>query len=231
MFLHIRKTAGTSIVRMAMDHYGHENICSHGDYMGKPPSELEKFSFISGHFGFDYAQELMAERFSFTFLRNPVDRILSLYCFCRTRDPEEFPIYRAAAENDLDGFLVAASDDDLIRSYISNSQVWCLATGPGLTEIADDGLSPKDRFDCALENAGAFSYIGFLETFDEDAKAIMAALNIPTDASVRHENITPHKISDADLPDSTRQLLKELTQWDQKLYEILFKKYKGNARS
>ena len=228
LFLHIRKTAGTSIVQMAMDHYGYENVCSHGAYMGKSPSGLKKFPFISGHFGYDFAQALMPDRFSFTFLRDPIERIISLYCFCRTRDPEEFPIYRAASDHDLNGFLQAASDDDLVRSYISNSQVWCLASGPGYYETVMDKMTADERFHRALTNAGRLSFIGFTETFEDDARLILHALKMKTVQTVRHDNVTQNKIAVSRLPARTRQLLEELTQWDRKLYDTLFKKFKGN---
>lgn len=229
LFLHIRKTAGTSIVQMAMDHYGYENVCNHGSYMGKSPDRLKKFPFISGHFGYDFAQELMPDRFSFTFLRDPIERIISLYCFCRTRDPEEFPIYRAASEHDLYGFLQAAGDNDLVRSYISDSQVWCLASGPGFYETVTDEMSAEERFHRALANAGRLSFIGFTETFDDDARLILRALKMKTVQTVRHDNATQDKIAISMLPARTVHLLEELTRWDRKLYDTLFKKCKGNS--
>ena len=197
--------------------------------MGMLPSQLKKFSFVSGHFGYDFAQELISERFSFTFLRNPIERILSLYCFCRTRNPEEFPIYRAASEHDFDGFLQTANDNDLVRSYISNSQVWCLASGPGFTETAVDELPEDEMLDLAITNASLFSFIGFTETFDDDVRLIISALNIKTVPTVRHDNITQDKIVVSNLSTRTIQLLEELTQWDRKLYDTMFKKIKNNS--
>jgi hypothetical protein len=224
LFLHIRKTGGTSIVRQAIGHYGYENVCNHGDYMGKSPGDFKHLPFVSGHFGFDYARELMAGRFSFTFLRNPIERILSLYSFCRVQDPEEFPIYRAAATHDLDGFLQAADSDALVRSYIRDSQVWCLASGPGYGECASDALPPEKMFEQALTNTEQLSFIGFTETFDDDARRIMRALNMNLIDTIRKDNVTRDKIAVADLPDRTIRLLEELTQWDQKLYEALWRR-------
>lgn len=212
LFLHIRKTAGTSIVQMAMDHYGYENVCSHGAYMGMLPSQLKKFSFVSGHFGYDFAQELISERFSFTFLRKPVERIISLYCFCRTRNPEEFPIYRAASDHDFDGFLQAAHDNNLVRSYISNSQVWCLASGPGFTENACDELPEDEMLDLAIKHASLFSFIGFIETFDDDVRSIIRALNMKTVQTIRHDNVTKDKIVVSNLSVEAIELLEELTK-------------------
>jgi hypothetical protein len=214
---------------MAMEHYGDENVCSHGDYMGMSPSQLKKFSFVSGHFGYDFAQELIPERFSFTFLRNPIERIISLYCFCRTRDPEEFPIYRAACEHDFDGFLQAVNDNNIVRSYISNSQVWCLASGPGFAEIAGDELPEDEMSDLAITNASLFSFIGFTETFEDDVGQIINALDMEAVQTAKHENVTQDKIVVSDLSAQTIELLEELTQWDRKLYDTMFKKFKNSS--
>ena len=227
LFLHIRKTGGTSIVRQAMDHYGYENVCAHGDYMGRVPGHLMHLPFVSGHFGFDYARELMPGRFSFTFLRDPVERILSLYGFCRVQDPEEFPIYRAAADHDLEGFLRAAEHDDLVRAYVWNSQVWCLAAGPGYVETVTAETRPEEMLEQALKNIEQLSFVGFTETFDEDARRIMQALNMNAGQGVRKDNVTRDKIALAGLPDSTIQLLEELTQWDRKLYDIVRRNRSG----
>jgi hypothetical protein len=219
LFLHIRKTGGTSIVRQAMDHYGHENVCHHGDYMGRPPADLRRLPFISGHFGYDYARELMPGRFTFTFLRDPMERIVSLYYFCRTRDPEEFPIYKAAAAHDLDGFLRAAETDDLVRSYIRDSQVWCLASGPGFGECAERDVPPEKLFEQALTHMERLSFVGFTETFDDDARLIMGALKMGPVDRIRRDNVTREKAAVADLPGRTIALLEELTVWDRKLYD------------
>jgi len=215
----------------AIDHYGYEKVCSHGDYMGKAPRHFNDLPFVSGHFGFDYARELMPGRFSFTFLRNPIERIVSLYFFCRIQDPTEFPIYRAASEHDLYGFLKAADSDDLVRSYIWNSQVWCLASGPGYVEYASDDLRPEAMFDRALVNAEKLSFVGFTETFDDDARIIMRALNMSVLDTIRKHNVTKDKIAVTMLPDKTMRLLEELTQWDKKLYDAIWQKRSDRRKS
>jgi hypothetical protein len=224
LFLHIRKTAGTSIVRQAMEHYGYGNVCHHGDYMGRAPGDLKKLPFISGHFGFDYARELMPGRFSFTFLRKPMERIVSLYYFCRTRDPEEFPIYKAAAAHDLEGFLRAAATDDLVRSYIQDSQVWCLAAGPGFGELADRRVAPERLFEKARMNMERLSFVGFTETFEEDARLIMRALKMGPVDQIRRDNVTGEKVAVDDLPAAAIGLLEELTRWDRKLYDAAWRR-------
>lgn len=96
VFIHIQKTAGSSLVHLAKHQYGQNSVSSHGDFYKGYSDEK---NFISGHFGATYAERYLADRFSFTFLRDPIDRVISLYNFCRTRDPNEFPIYAMVQSN------------------------------------------------------------------------------------------------------------------------------------
>ena len=128
LFLHIQKTAGTSIIDLARPRYG-SNMISHGDFIGHDPKEYVNTLFVSGHFGYDYAKELIPSRYSFTFLRDPVERILSFYFYCKNQKNDEFRIYEVARNRDLLGFLEAASEDFLIRKNILNNQVWQLSHG------------------------------------------------------------------------------------------------------
>lgn len=108
VFMHIHKTAGTAIVRLAREHYGHNNIISHGDHQPKhanlafhdtfftPQKILMRHNdklFVSGHFGFDFCSVFMKNRFSFTFLRDPMERIVSFYYFCCARPKGENSFY------------------------------------------------------------------------------------------------------------------------------------------
>ena len=119
IFVHIQKTAGTSMVDLFRRHYQEKQIISHGDYLSgvehfsfnfwkinrKVISDFHNIRFLSGHFGYDFAKQFMPSRYSFTFLRDPVERVLSFYYFCRTRDPHEYDIYRLCHELTLDEFL------------------------------------------------------------------------------------------------------------------------------
>ena len=79
LFLHTQKTAGTSIQAMARATYGEDAVCSHADYIALGQAGCAALPFVSGHFGYCFAQPLMQGRYCFTFLRDPIDRLVSLY--------------------------------------------------------------------------------------------------------------------------------------------------------
>ncbi len=217
LFLHIQKTAGTSIVQMAANHYGNTNVCSHGDFLGRESQELAGVAFISGHFGYAFARPLMRGRYTFTFLRDPIERVLSFYSFCRSRNPDELPIYRVANELDLENFLRAAADNDLVRSRIWNSQVWRLATGPGSVPV--DGMPPGEMLALAMAHLEEFDYIGFTESVDEDVVKIFQALQISNENLPAKVNVTEGRITANEISAECLALIEEMTQLDRRLYD------------
>jgi hypothetical protein len=219
IFLHIQKTAGTTITEAVRRHYRND-IVSHGDYLSRDAASLKRTAFISGHFGFEYSRQFMEGRYSFTFLRDPVERVLSLYYFSRTRDPGEYPIYRAAHEMDLAEYLRAGFDREDIKAYVWNQQAWQVACGwndPQQRQISD--FTSEQILERAKAHLTKFNYIGFAESFATDSKAILADLNVPTFKSLVPANVTPQRPHRNDLTATTISLAEELTSLDAALYE------------
>lgn len=227
LFMHIQKTAGTSLVMAAGRHYGWDGIVSHGGYVGRDPKEFEEFDFVSGHFGFSFAKELIEKRYSFTFLRCPIERVLSFYYFCRKRDPEELPIYRIAQSHDLSSFLDLARDEDLVRQRVWNSQAWRLADGPGFHDRGVDELPPDKLLKAALVNAEKFSFVGFTETFAHDAEVVSSALGFPKEIRPGRDNVTEGRLLAKDHPAELVRKIENITELDRFLYNTLWSRMKG----
>ncbi len=224
LFMHTQKTAGTSITVAAARHYGPANICSHGDFVGKSPDEMARFAFVSGHFGFEFAKPLLAGRYSFTFLRSPVERVLSFYYYCRTRDPDEFPINKIAQEHDIDSFLQLVQENQHVRDRIWNSQTWRLSSGPGIPGASVDDHPPADMLARAIANLDAFSFIGFTETFNDDAEVIMRGIGLPNALRPGKLNVTPDRPLAKDHSRQTIQRIEAMTELDLALYEAALKR-------
>jgi len=217
--MHTQKTAGTTMTEAVRRHYRNDMI-SHGDYLKRDTASLKKTRFISGHFGFEYSRQFMDGRYSFTFLRDPVERILSLYYFSRTRNPAEYPIYRAAHELDLAGYLRAGFDREDIKTYLWNQQAWQLACGwndPQQRQISN--FTDEQILEGAKAHLTEFHYIGFAESFAADSKAILANLNVPARESLVPANVTTRRPHRNDLPAATIRLAEDLTCLDAALYE------------
>jgi len=230
LFLHIQKTAGSSLVNQARRFYG-ESLISHGGYSGKKPNQLRNIGFVSGHFGYHFAQHLMPGRFTFTFLRDPAERVLSMYYFCRNRNPDQFEIYRKAHELTLPDFLEAGLTDPCIRMHIWNNQVWQLAHGYAqLDNRAIDDFSGEELVLLAREHLGHFSFVGFTETFDTDAATVMKALRFPKVKQLPHLNANPEQYRVEELSPKIKLKLDRLTQLDRALYDNAWKEHSVTQR-
>src|SRR5258706_3804801 len=89
VFLHIQKTAGTSIQTMMRDFLGKEFYGEHADSLNNhTPRKLSAFSAFSGHFNHDSLSFIPCRRLVvFTFVREPKERLVSHYYFWRAHEP------------------------------------------------------------------------------------------------------------------------------------------------
>nr|WP_281722828.1 TylF/MycF/NovP-related O-methyltransferase [Nitrosomonas nitrosa] len=233
--MHIQKTAGTTIVDLARSAYGNHNVMSHDDYLKginyspltgefsvdeKVLHDFHNMPFLSGHFGYGFAKRYMPGRYSFTFLRDPIERILSFYYFCRGCDPAKFALYKLSQQLTLDEFLQRGLVDQEVKNFIWNNQVWQLASGFG--DVDTQQLSFFEGIEL-LELAGKhleeFSHIGFTETFEVDRDRILRDLGIvPPEARIV-SNASLDRPTYSDLPQTTKDLLLELTELDRVFYE------------
>lgn len=184
VFLHIAKTAGTSIIHFFQQRLPAAQICSHGDFLRFPDNkaafqaQLRRYQFVSGHFGYSDVAPLLAESYAFTFLRDPVDRVLSLYKFCMHADMQrQFAVARAARNLGLEAFLSSTLPE--VSEMLDNQQTWQLARKywhkdrEALAGIRDDEL-----LDTAIAHLGEFDHVGLTEHFDSDFRRILADLDI-----------------------------------------------------
>lgn len=227
IFLHIQKTAGTTIIHLAQQIYGNNEIISHGDYLEYTCySELKNKLFISGHFGYSYFSKICKDRFSFTFLREPRERIISFYYFCLSRDSEkhakEKSLYELVQSVDLYGFLSLVKTDLRVKNWIFNHQVRQFAIGLGAegNEKYND-FKEEELLEKAILNLSSFSYVGFTETFKEDRDYILLNLGMIPPKDNKIVNKSPNKKYIEDLPEKTLSLLDELVYYDDILYQYM----------
>jgi hypothetical protein len=245
IFLHIQKTAGTTLATLVRSTYGGDNVISHGDYLrgltrdplngtfsinAQVLNDFKLVPFLSGHFGYDFTKRYMQDRYSFTFLRDPMERIMSFYYYCRKQNPAESDVYKLCQQMPLDEFLKIGLTDPCAKSFIWNHQVWQLASGFG--NVENHGVTsfrPSELLDLAIQHIDEFSYVGFAETFEQDRDAILKALGIAIPLENTFYNANPERPVLSDLPDSTKKLLMDLTDLDRTLYEKAWSKKNGTS--
>lgn len=84
IFLHIPKTAGQSIHAALAEAFGEESVCParvNQQLKNYSIQELNQYSVFSGHFDWSMLDCVQGNKYTFTVLRKPIDRILSFYFY------------------------------------------------------------------------------------------------------------------------------------------------------
>lgn len=227
VFLHIMKTAGTSLVNGFRGHFPGKAM-SHGDFRGLSDEQLFEPKFITGHFGHDVIKRVPGRKYTFTFLRDPVERVLSFYHFCRSQDPRKFEIYHRAAELPLAEFL--RSEDPVIREHIEDHQTWSVvASWEKEVRATFSHLSPDAILEIAKENLRGLNRVGLTETFVQDAVDICDDILIPPNVIYARENTSVGRPSRFRLSAADLEAARSLVQLDQRLYEFVTKELRQAA--
>lgn len=114
IFIHIPKTAGQSVANALMPHTLHPHqrfIQRIGRHIGRNVKYDHYRLHIDHSDVIDYQNiltpEIYSKYFSFTFVRNPYDRVLSMYSFTKKRPKS--PLFEVATKGTFDDFITALS--------------------------------------------------------------------------------------------------------------------------
>ena len=85
VFIHIPKTAGTSLRYMIEPHFGVSEICplyNRGELEGVNSQYIERFPYIRGHIPYELMEKMLTRKRTWiTMLRDPVERYISQFLF------------------------------------------------------------------------------------------------------------------------------------------------------
>jgi len=232
VFLHVPKTAGTTIRGIAYSHYGEARIApiypGEPMYLGieefakLPEAQRDCADFVIGHVMFGFHRHLSGKRpYRYaTMLREPIRRCASLYDHFAARHFRGAPPAIAALLERPEGF------------QFNNHQTRTLS---GMH--APLGKCPRAMLDKAKENVEqAFVYLGITELFDESLLFAEAVLGWPLrpyearNVSARNPGWQLHQIADtADKKEIDR--LEELNSLDRELYDYARARFLAQLRS
>jgi hypothetical protein len=201
---------------------------SHGDCIEIPRGRLHDYDFISGHFGFDYVEDILAGNYSFTFLREPVGRVVSQYTFLNqapgSEKTDRFPLFGIGRRLTLEEFVSSTNEE--VTTVVENMQAWQLACSYSSESRNKYGsVSDDELFAKAKTNLDKLTYVGFKETFDEDFAAILGHLGLPNPGKWGRLNRTPKPVPPESLDPATRKTIESRVAVDLRLYEYARKTY------
>jgi hypothetical protein len=246
LFFHIPKTAGSSIQSLLAQYYAPKDIAEAGSLttlLGLDRKMLSRKKLFQGHFYGPLEQIVGQNCFSFTILRDPIDRALSHYGHVLTHKIH-YLHQRAIELGSFDAYL----EDPLAQMTVSNFQARMLSLDcdieglyKGLTdkaranwelekyiETTDFGLNGQALLYAAQAKLDKFGLVGITERFDETLALLMYKLGWPYPAEIHDQNVNPLRIRRSELSPRTLQRLSNLNEIDNVLYLVASKAFDKN---
>lgn len=221
VFMHIPKTAGTSLNETLSQSFNSDEVVRYYYHNGSYPTlNKMKKGFFTGHFEYGLQDAIFNSPFNISFLRNPIDRLISQINF----DQNFFSSQPNGYQRQLEIFNKSVDYKEFIMEtrsvYFDNAQVRAFAN---ISNEVDFGEIKLSHFQEAIRNLDKFDYIGFQEEFEPCVRELCTILNI--DPKLSKENIasnTPwiNKDEIDNIYDTT--FLRSLNCWDELLYQYAY---------
>ncbi len=217
IFLHIPKTAGTTLDQVIFRNYRHVEVYTTGlvsqqgveNLRTMDEKERNKYRLLKGHMSFGIHQYLTNPWAYFTFFRNPVERTISQFYFI-LRTPSH-PIYDFMHKHkiDLKQCLEAGLDPMLHNGHTRLlSGVWAKAKA---------GECTQEHLEIAKENLRQVQVIGLTEQFDASLLLLGKAFGWNRLFYTR-KNVTAGRPSQNNLSPETEAAVQQANQLDNELY-------------
>jgi hypothetical protein len=216
VLIHIPKTAGTSLKSMFARAYPRDTLTDAGNYLRSErgvaaklkSARLAKGRVTVGHVPYGLAREhLPSETRYVTFLREPVERVLSHY----------YGHIRRTQRNVRLGVPTAASLEEALDMGIP--ELNNLAT----RLLCSDPSPMRDLRSTALEEAESnlrdFAFVGITERFDESTLLLQRTLKIPA-VPYERQHVGVARVQQEDIPAEQRKRILEMNSLDLQLYEL-----------
>ncbi|MGV6825513.1 MAG: sulfotransferase family 2 domain-containing protein, partial [bacterium] len=225
LFHHLEKTAGTTIRHVIARQYEQDEI--YYLYNGEPQfrgfedfkllsaEDQQRINVILGHNTRHAGSYLHRDYRAATFLRNPIDRLLSLYAFVKRH--KETPLNRVLHEHklgftdfvtrihELSGIGYAGVDNSLVRK-ISGVDARIGHCHEGMLEVAIDKVDRE------------FAVVGLVERFDESLLMMRRAFGWRT-PFYRKSNVSKNRKKRTELSDADMEKIRPYSELDIRLYE------------
>jgi hypothetical protein len=216
IFLHLPKTAGSTLARIIQGQYAASGIISLYDSMlgeelaSLPWTKLENLRVVMGHLYFGVHNFLPGPSTYITMLRDPVDRVISHYYFVR-QDPSHY-LYDSAHKMSMQEYIVSCN-----RQEPNNDQTRLLA---GKRETSSFGTCTDEMLDIAKKNLTEhFTVVGITEEFDRSLILMKRNLGWRSPFYI-NQNVSRHRPRKEDISLETLRVVQAYNELDIELYRF-----------
>ena len=226
-FMHIGKTGGISICRELMNRFDHDAIFQFGlpQLCDFESLQLETKKLVAGHFSYNQLKYLSPNRFLFSMLRDPVDRVLSAYYFTRNypRETNEFnrTIIESAKQHSLSEFINLDHPD--VQMMVRNQQTYTFASDWTVDRTGDE----ESILEKALLNFESFYFVGLYEFYNSSLKYLSYKCGFAPWPSKNIINKTSTRKRVEEVPADVVENIKSLNRLDLELYRVCRAKFQA----
>ena len=226
LFLHIPKTAGTTVHHILNNQYrslpsfsiSHPDQITH--FENKSKEERSRIKVLKGHFAFGAHAYYSEPTTYFTFLREPIKRSISSFNYLKSN--RVFPFEKSEEQYSLKDLLKSGH-----KKNFDNCHVRFLA---GATNLGYGEVN-EETYQLALSNfENYFDTFGICERFDESLICLKQNLNWSMPFYVK-ANVSEKQSYLSIFDEETYQLLNHYNKFDLLLYEHASKKFDAMIRS
>jgi hypothetical protein len=220
-FLHISKTAGTTAYRFIMEQFPpstvfivpDENYQNH--FADTYPDQFSTFRFFRQHASYDEFRFLPRKPIMMTFLRNPIDRVISFYKHVRRVD-DHYLHHRVISDH-----LRITEFMDLSPVETTNFQT-CSLLG---FRVANSCKDSGERLAIAKMRLHEFDFFGIQECFQESMRLLCHLFGWELK---KYDSffIAPAKDPEFSVDESEIEIIRERNQLDMELYQYAVQEFK-----
>ncbi len=202
--LHIPKTAGTSLLAMLRKNL---NVLRIDKWTGAVDKNVQC---ISGHFTYGEIYHHFDDYKHITFLRNPVDRLVSFYAYVTQRGKKSRWADQVRGKTFLEFLLSGYQDNQMVRHIAGMTDI----SIHKVNEVSDKHLK------LAIENIKKFHFVGIKENYSQDVQRLCETIDVPLPTDIPHLLNTKSK-KKVNMSSDELIIAKHITNYDQALYDFV----------
>ena len=225
VFVHIPKTAGTTLIHVLKDKY--KNVfqtnglvpkLTKDEFEGFSAKKKNEFDGIIGHLTLGLA-EYVENPILLTYLRNPVDHFMSVFHYIRRAKSNRLhsDVKKIEDINDFISYAKEVGEDNLQTRHLAGATEHL--TNPDISPH-DMSIDGDDLLEKAKENLRKIKYVFHTNQFDESLMILHKDLKWNTLPFYTVKNKTKNRPKVASVDPELKEKIIELNQYDMALFEF-----------